>query len=134
MRKNKLITFGEFRETVLEKTDAENSMMDLMGVKEDVGIGGGEEGKEGKEGKESGVDAGEVLHFGQKFTDMVSQMEISRNASARSALPSPGSIHASVQEKGKTKDDKKEKQLVENRRCDLYLLCFVFFILRSLLV
>lgn len=98
IKKNGIITFSEFRESVLEKTDDETKILDrrlsgLLDASHDKKM---EEG-EGKEGAESKLI---VPAFGEEFTDMITQMNISKKKYAPSIIqPSPGSIHASIQEK-----------------------------------
>jgi hypothetical protein len=109
LKQNGLITFPEFRETVLEKqlpfgsprcfpTDMEDNatMQHVYEGKERQEEE--QEGKEGKEGKEE-CESTVVPGLGDKFTDMISQMNASRARDALPKQPTPGSIHASVQEK-----------------------------------
>ena len=109
LKQNGLITFPEFRETVLEKqspfgsprcfpTDMEDNatMQHVYEGKERQEEE--QEGKEGKEGKED-YESTVVPGLGDKFTDMISQMNASRARDVLPKHPTPGSIHASVQEK-----------------------------------
>jgi len=107
IQKNGLVTYSEFRETVLDEMLL-NDGLDMTAGSSRMPSGAEKEGTEEKEAKDSSAeDVSRLAGLDTSFTDMVSMMETGRSRvsssrkSNHSVLsgPHPGALHASVQEK-----------------------------------